>query len=396
MDRGMYVATHYKTYYIELDDEEELRPPESIKNRRRDNYNKISEKECYVQPGTYVDEKDIIVSKIYSGIVEIDTSVAMEKTPFKEIRIDSEDAGSSEVQGFEEASGGYVTNVQSGINSDNKRYIKIRVASTSQPDIADKFCSRYANKGVISLTVPTEDMPYTKSGITPDIMINPHSIPTRMTVSNLLEIFTGKIAAESGYYINGSPFENNNSTFEPPSEDNEKSMLDLLQYYGFENRGNEIMYNGLTGEMFSAKIFIGPAYYQRLKHIVRDKINARNGGEGNPIDQITRQPIKGRKRGGGIRIGEMEKDSLIGHGISQFLKESMVDRSDIYSCIVCKLCGRIAIHNINNNKEINCCKHCDNKQYFTQIIIPHCAKLLIQEFETASVTYRLVTEDLIH
>ena len=149
--------------------------------------------------------------------------------------------------------------------------------------------------------------------------------------------------------------------------------------YGFENRGNEIMYNGLTGEMFSAKIFIGPAYYQRLKHIVRDKINARNGGEGNPIDQITRQPIKGRKRGGGIRIGEMEKDSLIGHGISQFLKESMVDRSDIYSCVVCKLCGRIAIHNINNNKEINCCKHCDNKQYFTQIIIPHCAKLLIQE-----------------
>lgn len=395
MDRGMYVATHYKTYYVELEDEEELRPPETIKNKRKENYNKINENECFVQPGKYVDEKDIIISKIYSGSVEVDTSVAMEKTPFKEIRTDSEDAGAGEEQGFEEASGGFVTQVQTGLNSDKKRYIKIKVASTSQPDIADKFCSRYANKGVISLTVPTENMPYTKSGITPDIMINPHSIPSRMTVSNLLEIFTGKISAESGYYINGSPFENNDSTFEPP-DNNEKSMLDLLKYYGFENRGNEIMYNGLTGEMFSAKIFIGPAYYQRLKHIVRDKVNARNGGEGNPVDQVTRQPIKGRKRGGGIRIGEMEKDSLISHGTSQFLKESMLDRSDIYSCIVCKLCGRIAIHNINNNKEINCCKHCDNKQYFTQITIPYCTKLLIQEFEAASVTYRLVTEDLIH
>jgi DNA-directed RNA polymerase II subunit RPB2 len=392
LDRGMYATSHYVTYHIELDENEELVTPNDIIIKKNKNYNKIEDNNCYVKVGKWVSGNDIVVSKIFKGSTDIDTSVTLEKTPFDDL---------DENDSIEKHNGGHVVKVEAGKNSDNRVYVKIKICSTSPPEIADKFCSRYANKGVISLTVPGENMPYTKNGIIPDILINAHSIPSRMTLSNLLEIFTGKISAESGYYINGSPFENNNSTFE---KDKVGSVMDLLQHYGFENNGNEFMYNGTTGEMMQAKIFIGPAYYQRLKHIVRDKVNARDEG---PKDQLTKQPIKGRKRGGGIRIGEMEKDSLVSHGIMNFLKESMLDRSDLYTCIICKLCGKISIYNVidfddrtkkfvNNMKEMNCCKFCNNKQYFTQIMLPYCAKLLIQEFETASTTFRLITDDLIH
>ena len=392
LDRGMYAASHYVTYHIELDENEELVTPNDILIKKNENYNKIDDNDCYVKVGKWISGNDIIVSKIFKGSTDIDTSVTLEKTPFDDL--DEDDA-------IEKHNSGHVVKVEAGKNSDNRVYVKIKICSTSPPEIADKFCSRYANKGVVSLTIPGENLPYTKNGIVPDILINAHSIPSRMTLSNLLEIFTGKISAESGYYINGSPFENSNNTFE---KDKEGSVIDLLQYYGFENNGNEFMYNGTTGEMMQAKIFIGPAYYQRLKHIVRDKVNARDEG---PKDQLTKQPIKGRKRGGGIRIGEMEKDSLVSHGIMNFLKESMLDRSDLYTCVICKLCGKISIYNVidfddktkkyvNNMKEMNCCKFCNNKQYFTQIMLPYCAKLLIQEFETASTTFRLITDDLIH
>ena len=415
LDRGMYSASHYITYYIELEtsfgaQEEVLKPVNQIRDKKKigKNYNKIKDGECFVSVGTYITENDIIVSKVFvnKDKTETDTSATMESTPFKDL---------DENEAFEQHNGGYVVSVFSGINSDDNKIVKIKICSSSPPEIADKFCSRYANKGVVSLIVPTEDMPYTKSGIVPDILINAHSIPSRMTVSNLLEIFTGKISAESGYNIDGSPFETIESSFEnivdsdDPNDklNNEKSIMDLLNHYGFENYGNEFMYNGATGEQLLTKIFVGPAYYQRLKHIVRDKVNARSEG---PKDQLTKQPIKGRKRGGGIRLGEMERDSIISHGINNFLKEGFLDRSDMYSCIICKLCGKIAIYNFSDKLKdsnqtnihsnaipgVNSCRFCNNKKYFSQVMLPYCSKLLIQEIETASVAMRLVTEDTIN
>ena len=404
LNRGMYSTTHYTTYKIDLDENDVLTQPINIKNKKiNNNYNKIDEGNCIVKVGQYVTEGDVLVSKINS-ISNADTSICMETTPFEDLEDNEE---------FTQHNSGYVVKIIYGENSDYNKIIKIKIGYFSEPENADKFCSRYANKGTIGLIVPTEDMPYTKSGIVPDILINAHSIPSRMTISNLLEIFTGKISAQSGYYINGSPYENNNSSFEQPinsyeeddsspeaeeaKEIKKKTMLDLLNYYGFENKGNEIMYNGTTGEAYLTKIFIGPAYYQRLKHIVRDKVNARN--DDGPRDDLTKQPKKGRKSKGGIRIGEMEGWSIISHGIMNFMKESYLDRSDIYSCIICKLCGKIAIHNVNpkeKDKEINCCRYCNNKQYFTQINIPYCAKLLINEMEITSTTLRIITNDLIH
>ena len=189
--------------------------------------------------------------------------------------------------------------------------------------------SRHGQKGTIGNIIPEQDMPFTDDGIKPDIIINPHAIPSRMTIGQLKETLLGKVLLELGLFGDGTSF----------GEYDIKDICKELQKIGYESKGNEVLYNGLTGEQIRSNIFIGPAFYQRLKHMVNDKQHSRSIG---PMVNLTRQPAEGRSRDGGLRYGEMEKDAMVAHGASQFNKERLLGASDLFKAEVCKKCGMIA------------------------------------------------------
>jgi len=238
--------------------------------------------------------------------------------------------------------------------------------------------SRAAQKGSMGMIYDHKDMPFTKDGIVPDIIINPHAIPSRMTMAQLMECIMGKVGCNIGAYGDATPFTNCSV----------ESIAKNLEKTGLERYGNEIMYNGRTGEQIKMEIFIGPTYYQRLKHMVTDKIHSR--GSNGPIVMLTRQCSEGRARGGGLRLGEMERDCFIGHGSALFLKEKMLDCADNYRVFICKDCGMIA--NVNPEKNIYKCIHCKNASDIVQIRIPYAFKLLTQELNTMNVIMRYICE----
>jgi DNA-directed RNA polymerase II subunit RPB2 len=222
-----------------------------------------------------------------------------------------------------------------------------------------------------------EDMPQTASGIVPDIIINPHAIPSRMTIAQLMETLMSKIGCMAGCLGDGSPF----------SDVTVDNLADVLRdRYGMEPYGNEIMYNGFTGRMMETSIFIGPCYYQRLRHCSVDKLHSRASG---PLVMLTRQPAEGRAKTGGLRVGEMERDSIVAHGMSEFVKERFVECSDGFSCYTCKDCGLLAI--ANPEKNIMMCRGCNNSTRFSHVNIPYASKLLLQELETMNIASRLIT-----
>jgi DNA-directed RNA polymerase II subunit RPB2 len=222
-----------------------------------------------------------------------------------------------------------------------------------------------------------EDMPQTASGIVPDIIINPHAIPSRMTIAQLMETLMSKIGCEAGALGDGTPF--NGSTVDDLA-------AILRDTYGMEPYGNEIMYNGYTGRQMQTSIFVGPCYYQRLRHCSADKLHSRASG---PLVMLTRQPAEGRARDGGLRFGEMERDCVIGHGMSEFTKERLMECSDAFLCYSCRECGLIAI--ANEAEGIWACKGCNNTTNFAHIQIPYASKLLMQELETMCIGSRLIT-----
>lgn len=236
--------------------------------------------------------------------------------------------------------------------------------------------SRHGQKGTIGNVVPEADMPYTADGIRPDIIINPHAIPSRMTIGQLKETLLGKVLVLLGLFGDGTSF----------GKLSVSEISKKLSELGYEKNGNEIMYNGHTGEQLSADIFIGPVFYQRLKHMVRDKQHSRSFG---PMVNLTRQPAEGRSRDGGLRFGEMERDCSISHGAARFTKERTYDVSDKYHVHVCKKCGMIASY--NDKHHIHLCKNCDNRTDFSRVNIPFACKLITQELQTMNVSTRFMT-----
>ena len=253
---------------------------------------------------------------------------------------------------------------------------KVRFLKIKKPEFGDKHCSRHGQKGVIGMIIPEENMPYTKDGVRPDIIINPHAIPSRMTIGHLVECIFAKLCCIDGLLGDASVF--------IPIE--KETIYNGLKKNNFNKYGNEILYNGFTGQQITTEIFLGPTFYFRLKHMVAEKINSRGVGK---VVGLTRQPTEGRRKGGGLRIGEMERDTVLSHGISNFIKESMMERSDKFCWCICKRCGTLVSYNIKEN--INICKNCNNDDVAV-IQTPYAFKLFIQELETMGIQPRLNTE----
>ena len=280
------------------------------------------------------------------------------------------------------------------------RLAKVRIREERVPAIGDKFCSRCGQKGTVGLVIPEADMPFTAAGIKPDIIINPHALPSRMTIGQLVESLMGKACLNLGGYGDCTAFINKGSTHEIFGK--------VLTQNGYNSTGNELLYNGMTGEQLQADIFMGPTYYMRLKHMVKDKINYRARG---PIQQLTRQTVGGRANDGGLRIGEMERDGVIAHGAAGFLQESMIKRGDEYYMAVCNNTGTVAIYNNSQNLFIS--PMVDGPLKFNETIdgdlnvenvtkfgrnfsilkIPYAFKLLIQELQAMNIQMRIITDD---
>ena len=274
-----------------------------------------------------------------------------------------------------EGNSGVVDNIIVTENGEGNRLVRIRLRKNKIPEIGDKFASRHGQKGVIGLLIPHEDMPFSVRGITPDIIFSPHSIPSRMTVSHLLEILSGKIGALSSKEIDAT-------TFDSPSED---SLRQELVNLGFKEDGTERFCNPITGRMFKARIYVGNMYYLRLKHMVSNKLHARASGK---IQLLTRQPVEGRVLGGGLRLGEMEKDCLVAHGASNLLKERFDSDKTIF--YICEECGAIAIHDNYKNKSY--CLRCGSSNVNT-IEVGYAFKLLLDELRSLMIDPKLKIKD---
>ena len=238
--------------------------------------------------------------------------------------------------------------------------------------------SRHGQKGTCGMILEPEDMPQTASGIVPDIIINPHCIPSRMTIAHLMETLMGRIGAEIGAVGDGSPFT------DVSVDGLARTLRDDL---GLEPYTNEVMYCGTTGKQMKTSIFMGPIFYQRLKHMVDDKIHSRSSG---PLVMLTRQPAEGRARDGGLRFGEMERDCIVAHGASEFLKEIMMEKADNFQCFICKSCGLLG--QVNPKAGIFKCTSCEGVTEFAQVRVPYAYKLFLQELESMSICSRVLPE----
>jgi DNA-directed RNA polymerase II subunit RPB2 len=336
-----------------------------VTGMRQGNYDKLNEK-GYVPEETIMNNEDVIIGKI-SPIQPTGNNNKVYK--------DSSEIFKSNVQGV-------IDKVHTNIyNAEGYEMINTRIRMERKPIIGDKFTNFHGSKGTIGITYPQCDMPFTESGIIPDLILNPHGYPSRMCLGQFIECLVSKEAAENGHFVDGTPF--NNYDINQTSE--------ALEKLGYSKHGTETMYCGLSGRKMDVEIFIGPVYTIRLKHMVLDKVHGRARG---PRQSLTRQPLEGRSRDGGLKIGEMEKDAMVAHGIGQFLKERLMETSDIYRAYVCDDCGRFASKVID--KDSYRCVGCHNTTRISAVVIPYATKLLFQELTAVNILPRIRTEKSIY
>ncbi len=397
IDRGLFRSVFYRTYKDEekknqaSGEEERFCRPDSLQTKQMKlaNYEKLGQ-DGLVPENTYVGNDDVLIGKVVPLRLRAVEGAAASGVSHTSLASMSASAAAAAVEAaggkrFRDASKmlrnnetGFVDKIYKGRNGEGFSFVKMRVRSERVPTIGDKFCSRHAQKGTCGMILNPEDMPQTASGIVPDIIINPHCIPSRMTIAHLMETLMGRICCETGTLGDGSPFTD-------VSVDGLcKILRDDLH---LEPSTNEVLYCGTTGKQMPTSIFMGPIFYQRLKHMVEDKIHSRSSG---PLVMLTRQPAEGRARDGGLRFGEMERDCLIAHGGSEFLKEIMMEKSDNFQCYICKSCGLIG--QVNPQAGIFKCTSCENTTDFSQVRVPYAYKLFLQELESMSICSRILPE----
>ena len=355
IERGMFNSLYFRSYEdIEEVDDSNIshifsnpNNYSNIKKSKQLNFDKLDEN-GFIKEGVYVCDTDVIIAKCAFDRDKNITSVSGKTIKF--------------------GTYGIVDKVVVTRDDNNLRKCKIRIRKQKIPEMGDKFSSRPGQKGVCGFTLEQADMPCTQDGIVPDLIVNPHAIPSRMTINQLLEVVLGKSACLGGFLGDATIFQNNDI--------NDYSKL--LEKYNYQHWGNEVMYSGITGEQLKTSIFIGPTYYQRLKIMVADKMHSRGKG---PLQNLTRQPAAGRANNGGLRIGEMERDSILSHGCADFLQNSSMGRSDQFNIPVDTRYGLIANNISEHNVNVN---------------LPYSMKLLIQELQSMSIAPRLITDNSIN
>ena len=369
IDRGLFQATLYHTEKDEdkkIHGDEEIRTkpdPSKTKGIKFGNYDKLNS-HGVIPENTLIENNDIIIGKV---------------VPIKENRNDHTKIikYSDESISYRTIEECYVDKNYIHRNGDGYNFCKVRIRCHRKPVIGDKFSSRHGQKGTIGNIIPEDDMPFTENGLKPDIIINPHAIPSRMTIAQLKETVLGKVLLELGLFGDGTSF----------GDLTVKKICKNLLKVGYESYGNELLYNGQTGEQIETSIFMGPVFYQRLKHMVNDKQHSRSIG---PMVNLTRQPAEGRARDGGLRFGEMERDCCISHGMPRFTNGRIYDASDKFQIYVCKKCGMIAAY--NNEKKIHNCRTCGNTHEFAFVKTPYANKLLSHELLTMNIAPRIMVE----
>ena len=390
IQRGIFRTTYYSMYEAR---EESSKVSGMVNSRfaniEKNNVVKIKPGYDYsllddhgmIKENTPLNDKIVLIGKITSDMENKDRFVDDSVKPKKG------------QLGFVDKS--FITQGEEGFN-----IAKVRIREERIPAIGDKMASRAGQKGTLGLIIPEEDMPFTADGIRPDLIINPHAIPSRMTIGQIVESLFGKVCTSYGAFGDCTAFQvkgSNYSTYAP-----------FLVKAGFNSTGNQILYNGMSGEQIQSDIYIGPTYYMRLKHMVKDKINYRATG---PRTNLTRQTVQGRANDGGLRIGEMERDGVLAHGMSYFLNESFMIRGDEYYMAICNKTGAIAIYNevknlflspfadgpvkfhTNPDGSMNVQNISKFGRSFSLVRIPYSFKLLIQELQTMNIQMRIITDE---
>jgi len=377
VDRGLGRATYFKSF---VDEERRYPggqqdtfkiPPATAEGYLGEHaYAKLSE-DGIIEKEQSVAEGEVIIGKVSPPrFIEEQTGIGM-----------AEERGRDNSTSLRANEEGVIDDVVITETTGATKLVKVRMRSQKIPEIGDKFESRHGQKGIVALLVNQEDMPFTKDGIIPDMLLNPTSIPSRMTFGHMLETMAGKVGALKGTTIDGTPFSGSKG----------KARIDdygsILEGYGFDRFGDEVLYDGRTGKPFPAKIFQGVVFYNRLLHMVSLKQQTRSRG---PVQILTRQPTEGKPRRGGLRFGEMERDALVGHGASLLLKERMLEQSDKWEVWVCKKCGDIGYYDYVRNMPV--CQ-VDGPGSMVSLEISYAFKLLIDEIKAMHILPRIKIND---